>query len=99
MVACEGPVGLGKTTAVTAYLLRRAMDESPNLRRLIIVAPYTNIILTQTADRLREALVLPGRASRPSGRRAPPPARTSSEPANRELAVLWQGAGCAHHGR
>ena len=26
MVACEGPVGIGKTTAVTAYLLRRAQE-------------------------------------------------------------------------
>jgi CRISPR-associated endonuclease/helicase Cas3 len=55
MVACEGPVGIGKTTAVTAYLLRRAQEEK--LRRLIVVAPYTNIIV-QTAERLREALVL-----------------------------------------
>lgn len=57
MVACEGPVGLGKTTAVTAYLIRRAQQEG--LRRLIVVAPFTNI-LRQTAERLREALVLPG---------------------------------------
>ncbi len=57
MAACEGPVGLGKTTAVAAYLIRRARDEG--LRRLIVVAPYTNI-LKQTAQRLREALVLPG---------------------------------------
>lgn len=57
ILACEGPVGLGKTTAITAYLLRRAIDEG--LRRLIIVAPFTNI-LSQTADRLRKALVLPG---------------------------------------
>lgn len=57
MVACEGTVGLGKTTAVTAYLLRRAKEE--NLRRLFIIAPYTNI-LQQTADRLRKALTLPG---------------------------------------
>jgi len=57
MTACEGPVGLGKTTSVSAYLIRRARDEG--LRRLIIVAPYTNI-LTQTAVRLRKALVLPG---------------------------------------
>ena len=88
MVACEGPVGLGKTTAVTAYLLRRAMDESPNLRRLIIVAPYTNI-LAQTADRLRKALVLPGeRADQvvvEHHHRA-----DFEEPANRELAVLWR---------
>src|SRR3989338_8649566 len=60
MVACEGPVGLGKTTAVAAYLIRRALEEKPHqLRRLIIIAPFTNI-LTQTADRLRKALVLPG---------------------------------------
>lgn len=57
IVACEGPVGLGKTTAVTAYLLQRAIDE--NLRHLIIVAPFTNI-LTQTAKYLRKALVLAG---------------------------------------
>lgn len=57
ITACEGAVGLGKTTAVTAYLMRRAKEEK--LRRLIIVAPYTNI-LTQTADRLRKAVVLPG---------------------------------------
>lgn len=57
LVACEGPVGIGKTTAVAAYLMRRAEQEE--LRRLIIVAPFTNI-LTQTAKRLRKALVLPG---------------------------------------
>jgi CRISPR-associated endonuclease/helicase Cas3 len=57
MVACEGPVGLGKTTAVAAYLIRRADEEG--LRRLIVVAPYTNI-LSQTADVLRRALCLPG---------------------------------------
>lgn len=55
--ACEGAVGIGKTTAVSAYLIRRACDEG--LRRLIVVAPYTNI-LSQTARYLRKALVLPG---------------------------------------
>lgn len=57
LVACEGPVGIGKTTAVVAYLIRRAEQEE--LRRLIIVAPFTNI-LAQTANRLRKAIVLPG---------------------------------------
>jgi CRISPR-associated endonuclease/helicase Cas3 len=57
IVACEGPVGLGKTTAVAAYLIRRAHEEG--LRHLFIVAPFTNI-LSQTAERLRKALVLPG---------------------------------------
>lgn len=66
LMACEGPVGIGKTTAVTAYLLRRAL--ATGARRLLIVAPYT-AILSQTARTLREALVLedergwPGRAS------------------------------------
>jgi CRISPR-associated endonuclease/helicase Cas3 len=56
MVACEGSVGIGKTTAVTAYLIRRALVEK--LRRLIIIAPYTNII-SQTVEVLRAALTLP----------------------------------------
>jgi hypothetical protein len=54
MMACEGPVGIGKTTAVLAYLLRRA--EATGARRLFVVAPYT-AILSQTAQRLREALL------------------------------------------
>ncbi|WP_425396492.1 DEAD/DEAH box helicase [Aeoliella sp.] len=59
LVACEGPVGIGKTTAVVAYLMRQALLQTPEQRRLIIVAPYANI-LTQTARTLREVLVLPG---------------------------------------
>lgn len=86
MVACEGPVGLGKTTAVAAYLLRRARDE--NLRRLIIVAPFTNI-LSQTADRLRSALVLPGED--PNQVIVEHHHRADfSQFADREMAVLWQ---------
>ncbi|MGE0005991.1 MAG: CRISPR-associated helicase/endonuclease Cas3 [Parvibaculaceae bacterium] len=53
---CEAPVGLGKTTAITAFLLKSALEK--NLRRLFIVAPYTNII-DQTVKVLREALSLP----------------------------------------
>lgn len=60
LVACEGPVGIGKTTAITAYLIRVAIEHKPHkLRRLFIVAPYTNVI-SQTAERLREALTLEG---------------------------------------
>lgn len=55
LMACEGPVGVGKTTAVTAYALKRAL--ATGARRLFIVAPYT-AILSQTAERLRQALVL-----------------------------------------
>lgn len=55
LMACEGPVGIGKTTAVAAYLLNRAI--ATDARRLFVVAPYT-AILSQTARRLRAALVL-----------------------------------------
>jgi len=55
LIACEGPVGIGKTTAVLAYCLRRAI--ATGARRVFVVAPYT-AILSQTADRLRKALVL-----------------------------------------
>jgi CRISPR-associated endonuclease/helicase Cas3 len=86
MVACEGPVGLGKTTAVAAYLIRRAQESG--LRRLIIVAPYTNI-LTQTAQRLRKALHL--RGERPDHVVVEHHHRADFEHEDdRELAVLWQ---------
>lgn len=86
MAACEGPVGLGKTTAVAAYLIHRAEEEG--LRRLIIVAPYTNI-LTQTAERLRKALVLPG--ERPEHVVVEHHHRADFEHQDdRDLAVLWQ---------
>ena len=55
LVTCDAAVGLGKTTAVLAYLLRQAIQRG--LRRIIIVAPFTNI-LSQTAEVLREALLL-----------------------------------------
>ncbi len=86
MVACEAPVGLGKTTAVVAYLLRRARAEG--LRRLIVVAPYTNI-LTQTARVLRKALVL--RGERPNDVVLEHHHRADFESeSDRDLAVLWQ---------
>ncbi len=86
MAACEGPVGLGKTTAVTGYLIRLAKEEE--LRRLIVVAPYTNI-LTQTAERLRKALVLPG--ERPDHIVVEHHHRADFEhKSDRDLAVLWR---------
>lgn len=86
MVACEAPVGTGKTTSIAAYLIRRARDEG--LRRLIFVAPFTNI-LTQTAERLRNALVLPG--ERPGQVIVEHHHRADFESlSERELAVLWQ---------
>ncbi len=88
LVACEGPVGLGKTTAVAAYLIRCAIEANPELRRLIVVAPYTNI-LSQTAERLRRALVLPG--ERPQEVVVEHHHRADFEHQNdRDLAVLWR---------
>lgn len=85
VVGCEGPVGIGKTTAVTAYLVRRAI--ATNARRLIIVAPFT-AILTQTAKRLRAALVLPG--ERADTVIAEHHHRADFEDvSSRDLAVLW----------
>lgn len=52
---CSASVGLGKTTAVTGYLLRKAID--CNASRFIVIAPFTNI-LTQTVRTLRKAMVL-----------------------------------------
>lgn len=57
IISCAAPVGLGKTTAVMAYLLRQA--EEHQLRRIFVIAPFTNII-SQTAKILRKAIVLDG---------------------------------------
>jgi CRISPR-associated endonuclease/helicase Cas3 len=56
-VMCSAPVGLGKTTSIAAYLLRKAIQT--NASRMIIIAPFTNII-NQTVDVLRKAIVLEG---------------------------------------
>jgi len=85
MVACEGPVGIGKTTAVTAYLLRRAI--STGARRLFVVAPFTTI-LSQTADRLRRALTLPD--EQPDAVVAEHHHRADfDDMSSRDLAALW----------
>lgn len=87
LVACEGPVGIGKTTAVTAYLLRRAI--APGARRLFIVAPHT-AILSQTARTLREALVLENERGRPDTIVAEHHHRADfSSISSRDLATLW----------
>lgn len=57
ITTCAAPVGLGKTTAVMANLLQNAIEKK--LRRIFIIAPFTNVI-SQTASRLREYLVLEG---------------------------------------
>ena len=57
IVACNSPVGSGKTTAVMAHLL--AVARKRGLRRIFVVLPFTNII-RQSAEVYRKALVLPG---------------------------------------
>lgn len=54
---CDAPVGSGKTTAVMAHLLRVAAERKPELRHIIVVLPFTNII-TQSVEIYRKALVL-----------------------------------------
>ena len=54
---CSAPVGLGKTTSVMAYLLRKAIQDKSS--RIIIIAPFSNII-DQTVTTLRKAVVLKG---------------------------------------
>ena len=55
--ACDSPVGSGKTTAVMANLLRRAIHRKA--RRVFVTLPFTNII-SQSVKTYRDALVLPG---------------------------------------
>lgn len=55
MLACDCPVGTGKTTAVMAHLLRIAAERG--LRRVIVVLPFTNII-DQSVAVYRRALKL-----------------------------------------
>lgn len=52
---CSAPVGLGKTTSVMAYLLRKAIQDKSS--RIIIIAPFSNII-DQTVNTLRKAIAL-----------------------------------------
>ena len=57
IIACDSPVGSGKTTAIMAHLLQRA--ENRKARRIFVILPYTSII-QQNVDVYRKALILPG---------------------------------------
>jgi CRISPR-associated endonuclease/helicase Cas3 len=57
ILACDSPVGTGKTTAVMAHLLRVAAERK--VRRVFVVLPFTNII-DQSVDVYRRALRLAG---------------------------------------
>jgi CRISPR-associated endonuclease/helicase Cas3 len=88
MVACDGPVGIGKTTAVTAWLFRRAMESGA--RRLFVVAPFTTI-LSQTAETLRRALLLPDEQDHADEVIAEHHHRAEfSSLASRDLALMWR---------
>jgi len=85
---CDAPVGSGKTTAVIAHLLRVAAEKTPQLRHIIIVLPYTNII-TQSVEIYRNALVLKG--ERPEDIVAEHHHCADFEDVNlRQLATLWK---------
>lgn len=55
ILACDSPVGTGKTTAVMAHLLHAAAERK--LRRVFVVLPFTNII-DQSVEIYRRALRL-----------------------------------------
>jgi len=85
---CDAPVGSGKTTAVMAHLLRVAAEQTPQLRHIIVVLPYTNII-TQSVEIYRKALVLEG--ERPEDIVAEHHHRADfDELEHRQLATLWK---------
>ncbi len=54
VLACDSPVGSGKTTAIMAHMLKVATTR--NLRRVFVVLPYTNII-DQSVRVYRKSLV------------------------------------------
>lgn len=60
MIACDSPVGTGKTTAIMAHLLNVAQQKS--LRRIFVVLPFTNII-DQSVEVYKKALVIDGENS------------------------------------
>jgi CRISPR/Cas system-associated endonuclease/helicase Cas3 len=86
LYTCDSPVGTGKTTAVMAHLLKAAINK--NLRHIIVVLPYTNII-KQSVDVYRKALVLPG--EQPDEVVAEHHHQADFEALNaRQLATLWK---------
>ncbi|HAM50651.1 MAG TPA: CRISPR-associated protein [Nitrospiraceae bacterium] len=57
IIACDSPVGTGKTTAVMAHLFNVAHKRK--LRRIFVIMPFTNII-DQSVNVYRKALVMKG---------------------------------------
>ena len=85
---CNAPVGSGKTTSIMAHLLRVAVERDPELRHIIVVLPFTNII-TQSVEVYRKALVLEG--ERPEDVVAEHHHRADFDDMDlRQLATLWK---------
>jgi CRISPR-associated endonuclease/helicase Cas3 len=85
LIACDSPVGTGKTTAIMAHLLNVAKEKG--LRRVFVVLPFTNII-DQSVEVYRNALVLgseePERVIAAHHHKA-----EFEEEANRAFSFLW----------
>jgi CRISPR-associated endonuclease/helicase Cas3 len=58
LALCDGPVGIGKTTAIVSHGLNIASKDDL-IRRIFVVAPYCSLI-DQTVKAYNKCLVLPG---------------------------------------
>lgn len=85
LIACDSPVGTGKTTAVMAHLLNVAKQKG--LRRVFVVLPFTNII-DQSVEVYRKALVL-DREEQEKVVAAHHHKADFEEEANRAFSFLW----------
>lgn len=87
LIACDSPVGTGKTTAIMAHLLNVAAQK--RLRRIFVVLPFTNII-DQSVDVYRNALVLEGEKQKIEKIVAAHHHKAEfEEEANRAFSFLW----------
>lgn len=87
LIACDSPVGTGKTTAIMAHLLNVAAQKV--LRRVFVVLPFTNII-DQSVDVYRSALVLEGEEQEKERVVAAHHHKAEfEEEANRAFSFLW----------
>jgi CRISPR-associated endonuclease/helicase Cas3 len=85
LIACDSPVGTGKTTAVMAHLLNVA--DQRKLRRVFVVLPFTNII-DQSVEVYRKALLLDGEQPEKTIAAHHHKAEFEEE-ANRAFSFLW----------
>ncbi|EFK09596.1 CRISPR-associated endonuclease Cas3-HD [delta proteobacterium NaphS2] len=86
IMMCSASVGLGKTTSVMAYLLRKSIQDHSS--RIMVIAPFSNII-DQTVKTLRKSIVLDGEAPEEIVAAHHHKAEFSDENM-RQYATLWQ---------